>query len=339
MADPQAQVMDIIFGRWRSQVLYAATRLGIFDEVAGGPAEVSAVARRLSLDPALTYRLMRAAASLGLLDEGPGRTFTLTTAGDLLRRDHPQTLRGVTLLEEGPEHYALWKHLPSMVREGQQNAFMREFGRMAFEHADYDPSYAEVFNGAMTSYSNSQTAWAIEALDGIDFASIKSLCDVGGGQGHMLCSFLMKYPHLRGIVFDLPSVVAKTDLLWAERMAVAERCEYVGGDMFAAIPAAEAYMMKMILHDWDDDECVQILKNVGAAAPSGGRLFVIEHIIPDPGTPHFAKFFDIHMMCWGTGRERTAEEYATLMERAGWRYEGTRHPAEGLMGAVVGIRA
>ena len=118
MADPQAQVMDIIFGRWRSQVLYAATRLGIFDEVAGGPAEVSAVARRLSLDPALTYRLMRAAASLGLLDEGPGRTFTLTTAGDLLRRDHPQTLRGVTLLEEGPEHYALWKHLPSMVREG-----------------------------------------------------------------------------------------------------------------------------------------------------------------------------------------------------------------------------
>ncbi|MBM3945590.1 MAG: hydroxyneurosporene methyltransferase [SAR202 cluster bacterium] len=331
--------MDLIFGRWRSQVLYAGVKLGIFDAVSNGHREAASVAQQAGLDPALCYRLMRALASLDLLREDGKKGFSLTEAGSLLRKDSPQTMRGVTLLEEGPHHYALWKHLPEMVRDGKQNAFVREFGRMAFDHAASDREYAGVFNDAMSSYSSAQTAWALEMLGGFDFSKVKHVCDVGGGQGHLLCSILAKHSHLKGTVFDLPSVVENKSLLWAERLGVGSRCTYTGGDMFATIPKADVYFMKMILHDWNDEECIQILRNIAGAAPAGGRLFVVEHIVPGPDTPHFAKLFDIHMMCWGTGRERTAGEYVALMEKGGWRYERTRHPREGLMGAVEGVRA
>ena len=338
MSDAQTHVMDLIFGRWRSQVLYTGVSLGVFDAFEEGPASAPEVATKLGLDAALSYRLMRALASLELLTEDEERRFAPTAAGALLHSDHPQTLRGITLLEEGPHHYSLWKHLPAMVREGEQNAFVREFGRMAFEHAVEDPEYAVVFNDAMSSYSGSQTAWALDALEGVDFSSIRHVCDVGGGQGHLLCSLVAAHPHLTGTVFDLPSVVENPDVLWADRMGVGDRCQYVGGDMFASVPAADAYTMKMILHDWNDEECVAILRNLAAASQPGARLFVVEHIIPGPGESHFAKLFDVHMMCWGTGRERTAEEYAALLEQAGWRYDGTRHPNEGLMGVVEGTR-
>lgn len=333
----QEQVMDLIFGRWRSQTLYAGVQLGVFDAVTDAPAPADAVAARLGLDGTLGYRLMRGLSALGLLHEDGERRFSLTEAGRLLQSDHPQTLRGVTLLEEGPEHYALWRHLPDMIREGEQNAFVREFGRMAFEHADVDAGYQQVFNAAMSSYSGSQTEWALDALESFDFSSVNRLCDVGGGHGHLLCSFLARHPHLSGAVLDLPEVVGKTEQLWAEPLGVADRCEFVGGSMFESVPTADAYMMKMILHDWNDDECVAILQNIAQAATPGARLFVIEHLVTDPGTPHFAKLFDIHMMCWGTGRERTAEEYRALIERAGWKYVGTRHPSQGLMGVVEAV--
>src|SRR5688572_23310281 len=146
MPDPQSSVMDLIFGRWRSQILYTGVKLGIFDVLADAPKAVPAIAEHLRLDPALCYRLLRALGSLDLLQEDSHRRFALTAAGDLLRQNHPQTLRGVTLLEEGPEHYALWKHLPAMIRDGKQNAFIREFGRMAFDHAAHNSEYADVFN-------------------------------------------------------------------------------------------------------------------------------------------------------------------------------------------------
>ena len=108
--------------------------------------------------------------------------------------------------------------------------------------------------------------------------------------------------------------------------------------MFEAAPSADAYIMKLILHDWNDDECVQILKNQYRAAKPGGRVFLVEHVIPDPGTPHFSKLFDIHMMCWGTGRERTKDEYASLLQRAGWKYMTTWFPASQAMGVVEGAK-
>jgi len=318
MANPQELIFDLTFGRWRSQILHAGVALGVFDALAPGSADAQTLATDLHLDAPLLYRLLRALASLGLLTEDDQRSFALTPAGELLRADHPQTFRGMVLLEEGPAHYALWKHLPAMVRDGKQNAFVREFGHMAFDHADADPAYAAVFNQAMSSYSAAQTALALEALEHFDFQSVSHLCDVGGGHGHLLCSFLATYPHLRGTVMDLPSVVGQSDSLWADRLGVADRCTFVGGDMFEEVPAADAYTMKMILHDWNDDECVQILANMRKAASPDGRVFIIEHVVPGSETPHFAKLFDIHMMCWGTGRERTADEYTGLLRQAGW---------------------
>src|SRR5262249_23269358 len=159
----------------------------------------------------------------------------------------------------------------------------------------------------------------LDALTGYDFSKIKHVCDVGGGHGHMLCNLLAKYRHMTGTVLDLPSVFEDRSRLWAEQMNVADRCRYVGGGMFKEVPQADAYMMKMILHDWNDEECVEILHNVYRSAAPRGGIFIVEHVVPDPETPHFSKLFDIHMMCWGSGRERTVQEYSTLLVRAGWR--------------------
>lgn len=339
MPDPQSRVLDLIFGRWRSQILHAGVKLGIFDALAGGPKAPPAIAEQLDLDSSLSYRLLRALGSLGLLQEDSHRRFSLTDAGDLLRKAHPRTLRGVTLLEEGPEHYALWKHLPAMIRDGRQNAFVREFGRMAFDHAAHDPAYAEVFNEAMSSYSSTQTAWVLEALDAYDFSSITRICDVGGGHGHMLCSLLAKHTHLSGTVLELPSAIENDALLWADKLDVGDRCTYLAGDMFSEVPAADAYILKLVIHDWNDQESIELLKTIAASAPPEGRLFIIEHVVPGHDTPHFSKLFDIHMMCWGTGRERTVEEYAALLGTAGWKYVRTWFPASRIMGVVEGARA
>jgi hypothetical protein len=333
------KVLDLIFGRWRSQILYAGVRLGVFEALREGRKDAAAIARELKLDTELGYRLLRALSALDLLREEEGKKFSLTEAGQFLLADHPQTLRGVTLLEEGPEHYALWKHLPAMIRDGKQNAFVREFGRMAFDHAVADASYAQVFDEAMSSYSSSQTALALQALEGYDFSAIAHLCDVGGGHGHLISGFLAQYPHLRGSVLDRPEVLADPTRLWPHKLGLGDRYESVPGDMFEAVPFADAYMMKLILHDWNDDESVQILQTLHRAAAQGAQVFIIEHLITEPAEPHFAKLFDIHMMCWGTGRERTPAEYAALLERAGWAYQQTWYPPSRIMGIVEGIKA
>lgn len=164
--DPIASVTDIIFGRWRSQILHSGVKLNIFDTVsAESPMTASQVAESLNLDPGNTYRLMRALTNLNLLSENEDRTFLLTNEGALLRADHPFTLRGVALLEEGREHYAIWKHLPDMVQDGIQDGFQREYGHHVFVHAAENKEYREIFDYAMTSYSTTQTIWVLQALE------------------------------------------------------------------------------------------------------------------------------------------------------------------------------
>jgi O-methyltransferase domain/Dimerisation domain len=320
MDDAGARVIDLIFGRWRSQILYAGVKLGVFDALASGPKSAVSMASALDVDADLLYRLMRALGSLGLLHEDTTRTFALTPAGELLCRDHPLTLRGITLLIEGPEHYAAWKHLPALITEGQQNGFIREFGQPQFDYAVQHPSYGAVFNEAMSSYSSIDTRLVLEALESYDFSGISHLCDVGGGHGYTLCSLLAKYPHLQGMVLELPSVIAQKALLWANKIGVGDRCTYLPGDMFQEIPPADAYMVKRIMHDWNDTECRQILSTIHRAAPQHGRVLIMEHVVPGPETPHFSKLFDIQMLIMLTGRERTLEEYVGLLEEAGWMY-------------------
>jgi hypothetical protein len=309
-----------------------------FDALRDGEKDASAIAEQLGLDRNLSYRLLRALSSLELLKETRDRRFSLTEAGQLLRADHPKLLRSVTLLAEGPEHYALWKHLTNIIRDGWQNAFVREFRQSAFDYACQDPGYGRVFDEVMSSYSSFQTEWTLEALQTYDFSKFSHLCDIGGGHGHLLCSFLAKYPFLRGIVLERPSVIVDRGRLWADKLNGSDRCEYIAVDMFREIPKADAYMMKMILHDWNDEEYMQILANTSRAATHNGRVFIVEHIIPGPETPHFSKIYDIHMMCWGSGRERTVEEYSSLLKNAGWKYVQTWYPASKMIGVIEGVR-
>ena len=337
-------VVDIIFGRWKSQILYSGVKLGIFDLVYSAPRDAAEIARDLALDPALTYRLLRALGSIGLLREDNDRRFTITSMGQLLSSNSPETLRGVALLEEGPEHYAVWKHLTAMIKDGKQDGFVREFGQRIFEYAADHPSYAEVFNLAMSSYSASQTRWVLEALRDYDFSKIQQVCDIGGGHGHLLCSLLLKYPHLRGIVLDMEQVIQDKTLLWANRLGIAaDRCNYIGGDMFNEVPSSDAYFMKMILHDWDDKECLKILSQIQSKSSSldttnSTRLFIIEHLVPGPEMPHFSKLFDIHMMCALTGKERTEEEYLALLKQAGFKHVRTHFPPSRVMGVIEAIK-
>jgi O-methyltransferase domain/Dimerisation domain len=192
-------ILDIIFGRWRSQILYTGVVLGVFDSIKSDSKNTSDIASELRLDCELTYRLLRALGSLGLLKEevdskDGSHRFSLTRRGKLLTKDHTHSLRGITLLEEGPEHYVVWKHLPAMVKDGQQNAFLREYGYKIFDYAERNVDYATTFNQAMASYSAAQTTWVLEALETANFTNVTHICDVGGGTGHLLANLLVKYP-------------------------------------------------------------------------------------------------------------------------------------------------
>ncbi|HSB57306.1 MAG TPA: methyltransferase [Nitrosopumilaceae archaeon] len=333
------KILDIIIGRWRSQILYAGVKLGIFDLVTSVPMSSADIAKKLNLDPALSYRLLRALGSIGLLKEDQNQSFSITSMGQFLSADNPQTLKGVTLLEEGPEHYAIWKHLPAMIKEGKQDGFVREFGRSIFDYLVQNPNYADVFSKAMSSYSATHSRLVLEALDGFDFSKIQSICDVGGGHGYLICNLLLKYKNLKGIVLELERVIKDKELLWANKMGIGDRCNYTSGNMFEKVPSADAYVMKMILHDWNDDECVKILSNIQRAAPKGGRLFIVEHIVPGPDVPHFSKLFDIHMLCALTGRERTEKEFPSLLEQAGFRHVRTHYPQSKTIGVIEAIKA
>lgn len=337
MSEAAFEVIGLIYGRWRSQILYVGVELGVFDHVARNTSkQAAAVAAEIGVDEELLYRLMRALASLGLLIEDESRGFVTSDAGELLRSDHPQSLRYRVLSAEGPEHYAIWKHLPDIIRDGKQDGFIREFGARAFEYARANSRYRRTFDQGMTGHSIAQSNLVLEALSDYEFSSIRTFCDIGGGHGHLLCTLVKAYPHLSGVVLDLPEVFAEPSQLWATRLGMEDRCTYIGGDMFIRVPPAGAYSLKMILHDWDDQECIKILSNLRAAASPEGRVFVIEQIVPGPHEPHFAKLFDIHMMCWGTGRERTETEYARLLEAAGWRHHQTWYPSDRTIGVVEG---
>ena len=249
MEDAEAQVLDLIFGSWRSQILYAGVQLGLFEALGRGPARAGHMATELQVDARLLYRLLRALGSLALVHEDPDQRFTLTPLGEILCRDHPQSLRGLALLEAGPEHSAAWTHLTELITEGQQDAFGREVGEPVYAYADQDPSYDAVLNEGLRTYARLDNPLVLEALAAYDFAGIAHLCDVGGGHGLTLCSLLVQHPHLRGTVLERPHVLAQPDAFWADKLGVSDRCTYVAGDMFHAVPPADAYLLKRILHN------------------------------------------------------------------------------------------
>lgn len=332
------RTIDIIFGRWKSQILYAGVKLGIIDCLTTNPKNVSEIAKELELDESLLYRLLRALSSIGFVVEEQLHKFHISAQGQILQKNHPDSLQGILLLEEGPEHYQVWKHLPSMIKDGKQNAFSKEYGYNLFDYINKSPEYSSIFNQAMDSYSRLHTKMILDALKDYDFSKISHICDIGGGHGYLICNLLSKYTNMIGTVLELESVVNKKELLWAVKMGLEERCSYSVGDMFKKVPTADAYIMKMILHDWNDEECVNILSNINKFASPNSRIFIIEYIVTGPQIPHFSKLFDIHMMCVLTGRERTDEEFSSMMQKSGWKHIRTHYSPTGTIGIIEGIK-
>ncbi len=333
MSDAADEVMHLIFARWRSQTLWAGVELGVFEVLSDGARPAAGVAGELDLDPDNTYRLLRGLASLELLDERPDGTFAINERGEHLTRDHPMSLRGIARLVEGEEQYAIWPSLPELVETGEEDAFEQVHGAALFEYVQENPEHAEVFDEGMTSHSTVETRDVLEALDGYGFDGPAHLCDVGGGAGHFLSHLLDERPRLTGQVLELPQVVEKAGEL-PGRLGVADRITFTAGDMFESVPGADAYVLKHILHDWTDAECVRILANVREAADAGVPVLVAEYVVPGPETPHFAKLFDLHMLLCTGGRERTVEEYGELFDRAGIELV-EHHQADGRLMSVV----
>lgn len=314
---------------WRGQILHAGVELGVFDQLGGDPIGASEIARELELDPDRTFRLLRALAHFGVLAEDEERRFTLTPLGTLFQSDHPESVQSEVLFNRSAPWLRSMLHLPAVVREGGPPGFVREHGVGFFEYASSHPDFTNAYNELMELASREHPELFLDALNGYDFSEFSIICDVGGGRGHFLCHILEAVPDIRGVVLDQPSVVAETDHHWASELGVVARCRYLGGDMFEEVPHADCYILKWILHNWNDEDCHRILSTIHANAPSEARLFVLETVVPGRSISHDAKRLDVTMMTQVGGRERTEEEYSTLLDQAGWRLEATRDTAEG----------
>lgn len=309
---------------WRGQILYAGAELGMFNLLDANPMRGAAIAQELDLNQDRAYRLLRAMAHFGVLTEDDDGRFALTSLGKLFQTDHPRSVRSELLFNRSPQWLRSMLHLPAVVRKGGPPGFEREYGVDFFEYAASHPEFGSEYNDLMELASRDHPDLFLDALEGYDFSRFSVLCDVGGGRGHFLCHLLTAIPNVHGVVLDRPSVVAETEQRWAPKLGVANRCRYVGGDMFEEVPRADCYILKWILHNWDDEDCHRILSTIHENAPPDGRLFVLEKMLPGPSTPHYAKRLDVTMMTQVGGRERTEKEYSTLLEESGWYLEAMR---------------
>jgi hypothetical protein len=307
-------VWEAVYGLSRFAALAAVAELGCADHLAGGPRGVAELAELCGADAASLRRVLREVASMGLLRPA-GDGYELTEDGMALRSGTPGSLRSVVraLAREG-----LWYAMgavPRTVRTGR-NAFTERYGPF-YEYVARDPALRALFD----EYMIARTSPYLGALAGsYDFSRFHTLVDVGGGRGHLLAAVLAGHPRLEGVLFDRDHVIpgAAREL---EQRGVAERCRLVAGDFFAAVPpGADAYLLASVLHNWADEDCVRILGNVRSAMRPGGRLFVVEMVVPDGEEPHPGKHMDIRMLAILDGaRERTRREFATVLGDAGFR--------------------
>lgn len=330
------EAYELVLGLWSGQLLYAAVELGILDHLADGPTTAEAVAGALDLDTDRTYRLLRALGYYDVVEERPDRRFALAPVGECFLVDHPGSVRADLRFVHSPEFVSAMVHLPDIVSDGGPDGFEREFGRGLYEYAEDHPRFGGVVNAFMTARLRRSVEEVLDTLDSVGVGEASHVCDVGGGHGYLLARLLETHPSLEGTVLDLSGVVEESDRRAAPAVGVTDRCRYVAGDMFEAVPTADAYLLKEILHNWDDEACVEILSTVHDAAPSAARLFVVEAVVPGPGQDHFAKRLDMTMMVHLGGRERTEAEYATLLERAGWEHLATRTATSGRMSVIAG---
>jgi hypothetical protein len=310
-------LLDLGTGHWVTQMLYVAAKLGIADQLAAGPQRASDVARRIGTDPDATYRLMRALASKGVLRERKDGAFALTKIGRAMQSGTEGSLRDMILFTAHPVRWADWGNLLHAVSTGQ-TATEKLHGKRFFELLESDVELAGVFNNAMTAMSEMSDA---AALAGYDFSGSKLIVDVGGGHGNLLATILRRTPDARGLLYDQTSVV--DDAAPVLRAAgVDTRCSVQAGSFFDSVPdGGDVYVLKNIIHDWNDEDALPILRNVRTAIADQGRLVLLEMVLPQRSSPHFSIMLDLEMLVTVGGRERTRAEYANLLSRAGFRLD------------------
>jgi hypothetical protein len=313
-AEAAAALRQLIMGFRATQIVHVAAKLGLADMIAAGAQEAPALAEALGADPEALQRLLRALGSLGLARETRAGGFELTALGAGLRRDVPGSLHGVALLYGDEWLWRAYGRLEHSVLTGKP-AFEQVHGQPLYAYLDQHPDAARVFNQAMSSFSAHEAAAILNAYN---FAAATKLVDVGGGEGNLLADILSAYPHLKGVLFELDSVIAKLDGRW-EAAELGGRVQLVAGDFFEGLPqGGDAYLLKSVLHNWDDAAALRILQRCRAAIANHGRLLVIERLIPEGDASSEAKLFDINMLVVAGGRERSPHEYRALFEAAGF---------------------
>lgn len=310
---PDVHLVQLIFGKWVSMAVAVAAKLRLADKLAAGPKTAVELADETLTHAPSLYRLLRALASVGVFTSDDAERFTLTPVGELLRTGVKGSMRGIADYCGADWSWKAWGSLLDSVKTGR-TAFNEVFGEGAFDYLAKHPDDQAVFDEGMTGFSAAEADAVVMAYD---FSRFGTLVDVGGGHGHLLGIILKATPTLRGVLFDAPHVVAGAKLA---EMGVADRCSTAGGNFFESVPVGgDAYIMKHIIHDWNDTDCGTILGNIRKVSRPGTKLLVVELVIPPGDAPHPGKLLDLEMLVVASGKERTEVEYGSLFAANGFR--------------------
>lgn len=312
---PPMAVLQVLSGFWSARAVYIAAKLGLADLVQDGPKSAAELAALTGTHAPSLYRVLRALASIGWFEEDVGGRFGPTALTSGLQTGVPGSLRSLAMTELGEEHYPAWGDLLFSVKTGEL-AFNQVFGMANWEFWASHPENAQIFNQAMSEVTAVLEPAVLEACD---LSGFNRIVDVGGGRGTLMASILRAYPNARGVVLDLAHVIEQGRQHLRDQ-GLGARCELVPGDFFKSVPeGGDAYILKWVIHDWDDARSIAILKNCHRAMSLSGKLFVVEAVIPPGNEPFFHKFMDLNMLVMTGGRERSEAEYRALFEAAGFR--------------------
>jgi hypothetical protein len=311
---PWLDLLALINGFHVTQALHVAAKLRIADQLKDGPRSVEELAKLTNSHAGSLYRLLRALAAIGVFHEAQNRAFALTPMADCLRADS-ETPIGAWAEYAGSDYvWQTWGHLEHSIQTGE-NAFQHIHGQGIWQYRTEHPERGAVFDRAMTELSRGSAEAVIAAYD---FSSFRRVIDVGGGRGLMLSAILRAHRQMRGTLFDLPGVVAGAKTVLTER-GVIDRCDIVGGSFFEGVPeGGDAYVMRAVIHDWEDEEAIAILKTCRRAMTETAKLILIERIVAPPNEMPATKFSDLNMLVLPGGRERIREEFGALLSKSGF---------------------
>jgi hypothetical protein len=312
---PHAQLIQMAAASWVAAVVYAAAKLSLADHLAAGARSAAELAGPTGTHPPSLHRLMRTLAGLGILTERDGQRFALTPLGEALKADAPGSARATLIAFCGPAFWRSWEEIIYSLQTGKPG-FDKAVGMPVFDYLAQHPEEASYFSEAMVGFHGAEPPAVAKAYD---FSTVKTLVDVGGATGNMLAAILSAHAAPRGILFDRAHVVHEAPALLAAR-GVAERVTIEPGDFFQGVPAGgDAYLLSHIIHDWNEDQCLTILGHCRKAMKPDGRLLIVETVLPPGDTPHQGKVQDMVMLVVPGGQERTEAEYASLLDKAGFR--------------------